>query len=447
MANAVETLEKLERRVTITIPIDEVEKEVDQRLKRQAKNAKAPGFRPGKVPMNMVKAQYGQQIESDVVREKIFRAFDQVAREKDLSIAGYPRFEQKADDVPEGTMAFNATFEVYPDVKLGDMGQIELEKVTSEVTGEEVDRTIDILRKRQAHFHVKGEQTDHGDGGADTSAQDGDRVIVDFVGKIDGVEFEGGKADDFPFTLGEGQMLPEFEAAARGLKKGDSKTFDLHFPEDYHGDNVAGKTAEFTITVKNVEWAHLPDINEDFAKALGIADGSVEKMRAEIEKNLKMETKSRLAALNKKRVMDALLKAAEFDLPNALLQQEINQMMQAALKDLQDKGMPVKMDEPLPPELFSEQAERRVRLGLIFTDFIKDDKFKVSDDEVRARAEEIGSTYENPKMIVDYYMNESSRRQELEALVMEDKVVDYVFDHAKTVEKAMPFSELMAQQL
>lgn len=447
MANAVETLEKLERRLTITIPVNEVEKEVDQRLKTQAKNAKAPGFRQGKVPMKMVKAQYGHQIENDVVREKIFRAFDLVAQEKDLSIAGYPKFEQKTDDVPDGAMAFNATFEIYPEVKLGDLGEIELEKVTVDVTDAEVDKTIDILRKRQAHYHVKGEQTDHGDGGADTSAQNGDRVTVDFVGRIDGVEFEGGKADDFPFTLGEGQMLPEFEDAARGLKKSESKTFNLHFPEDYHGQDVAGKTAEFTITVKNVEWAHLPDVDENFAKTLGITDGNVDKMRAEIEKNLKMEAKNRLAALNKNCVMDALLKAAEFDLPNALLQQEMRQMMQAALKDLQDKGLGVKMDEPLPPEMFSEQAEKRVRLGLIFADLIKDDKFKVSDDDVRARAEEIGSTYENPKMIVDYYMNESDRRKELKALVMEDKVIDYVFNNAKTVEKAMPFSELMAQQI
>ncbi|MDL2284319.1 trigger factor [Oxalobacter sp. OttesenSCG-928-P03] len=447
MANAVETLEKLERRLTITVPLDEVNKEVEQRLKRQAKNAKAPGFRPGKVPMKMVVAQYGQQIESDVVREKIFRAFDQAALENDLSIAGYPRFEPKSDDVPEGMMAFNATFEVYPEVKLGNMGDIELEKITAEVTDEEVDKTIDILRKRQAHHHVKGEQSDHGDGGPDVSAQDGDRVTVDFVGKVDGVEFEGGKADDYQFTLGEGQMLPEFEDAARGLKKGETKVFNLTFPEDYHGEDVAGKTAEFTITMKNVEWAHLPDINEDFAKSLGIADGSVDKMREEIEKNLRMETQSRLAAINKNKVMDALLKAAEFDLPKAMLQKEMNDMLAAARKDMEARGMNIKIDEPLPPEIFAEQAERRLRLGLIFADFIKDDKFKVSDDEVRARAEEIGATYENPKMIVDYYMNEPSRRKELEALVMEDKVVDHIFDQAKTVEKAMPFSELMAQRV
>ena len=447
MANAVEILEKLERRLTITIPVDEVEKEIDQRLKIQAKSAKAAGFRKGKVPMNMVRAQYGHQIEGDVVREKIYRAFDQVAQEKDLSIAGYPKFKQKTDDVPEGAIAFHATFEVYPEVQLGDFGAIDLEKLSTEITGAEVDNTINMLRKRQAHYHAKGEQSDHGDGGADASAQDGDRITVDFIGKVDGVEFEGGKANDFPFTLGEGQMLPEFEYAALGMKKGESKTFPLDFPEDYHGDEVAGKTAEFTITVKNVEWAHLPDVNEDFARMLGVADGSVDKMRAEIEKNLKMETKSRLAALNKKRVMDALLGATTFDLPDSLLQQEMQQMMQAALKDLKDKGMPVRMDEPLPPEMFSEQAERRLRLGLIFAELIRDDKFSVSDDEVRARAEEIGSTYENPKMIVDYYMNEPNRRKELEALVMEDKVVDYVFDHAKTVEKAMSFSELMAQQI
>lgn len=446
MANAVETLEKLERRLTITLPLDEVSKAVDQRLKVQARSAKAPGFRQGKVPMKMVVAQYGYQIENEVLNQKVASAFHQLAQENDLSIAGYPRFEQKTDDVPEGMLAFNATFEVYPEVKLGSLEEIELEKVMAEVSSEEVDKTIDILRKRQAHHHTKGEQSDHGDGGADTSAQDGDRVTVDFVGKIDGVEFEGGKADDFQFSLGEGQMLPEFEAAARGMKKGESKVFELSFPENYHGTDVAGKTAEFTITLKNVEWTHLPEINEDFAKALGIPDGSVDKMRSEIENNLKMEAKNRLGAINKNKVMDVLVKAAEFDLPKFMIEREVQQLMEATRKDLAAKNLDIK-DSPLPPEMFTEQAEKRVRLGLIFADFMKRDEFKVSDEDVRARAEEVGATYENPQMIVDYYMNDSGRRQQLEALIMEEKVVDYVFDKAKTVEKNMPFSELMAQQI
>ena len=395
--------------------------------------------------MKMVSAQFGPQIENDVINEKVFGAFNQAAKENDLSIAGYPKFEQKTEGVPEDMMAFNATFEVYPEVKLNNLEELELEKAVAEVTDAEVDKTIDVLRKRQAHYHVKGEKSDHGDGGADTSAQDGDRVTLDFVGRIDGVEFEGGKADDYQFTLGEGQMLPEFEEAACGLKKGETKTFNLAFPEDYHGKDVAGKTAEFTITVKNVEWAHLPEINADFAKSLGIEDGSVDKMRGEIEKNLKLEAKNRLAAINKNKVMDVLVKAADFDLPKAMLEKEVNQLMEATLKDFAARNLNIK-DVPLPPEMFKDQAEKRVRLGLIFADFMKDDQFKVSEEVVRARAEEIGASYENPKMIVDYYMNEPSRRQELEALVMEDKVIDYVFNKVKTVEKAMPFSELMAQQ-
>ncbi len=446
MANVVETLEKLERRLTITISLDEVSKEVDERLKKQARNAKAPGFRPGKVPMKLVTSQYGPQIRADVVNDKVFRAFNEAARANDLSIAGYPKFEQKKDGVSEGEMAFYATFEVYPDVRLGNLGEIDLEKAIVDVTAIEVDRTIDILRKRQAHFHAKGEQGEHGDGGADTSAQDGDRVTLDFLGKIDGVEFQGGKAIDYVFTLGEDQMLPEFEDAALGMKKGETKVFNLTFPEDYHGDDVAGKTAEFTITIKEVEWAHMPEVDEAFAKQLGIEDGSVDKMRAEIEKNLNMESKSRLLAINKKRVMDALLKVSEFDLPKALLQEEMQRMMEATRKDLASQKINIG-DEPLPLDMFADQAEKRVRLGLIFTDFIQDDQFKVTDDEVRARAEEIGSTYENPKMIVDYYMNEPSRRRDLEALIMEDKIVNHVFDKAKTVEKTMPFSELMAQRI
>lgn len=446
MANAVEILEKLERRLTITLPLDEVEKEVGDRLKKQARVAKAPGFRQGKLPMKMVTAQYGPQIRSDVINERVIRSFNAAAKENDLNVAGYPRFEPKTEGVPEGSMAFSATFEVYPEVSVSNLGEIALEKAVVDVNDAEVDKTIYTLRKRQAHYHSKGEHSEHGDGDGDVSAQDGDRVTVDFVGRIDGVEFEGGKADDYAFVLGEGQMLPEFEEAVHGLKKGDSKVFNLTFPEEYHGRDVAGKTAEFTITVKNVEWTHLPEVNGEFAKSLGIEDGSVEKMRAEIEKNLKLEARNRLAAINKNRAMDALVKAIAFDVPKALMDHEIHQLMEATRKDLAARKLDI-MDEPLPPEMFSDQAEKRVRLGLIFAEFIKDDQFKVSDDDVRARAEEIGATYENPKMIVDYYMNEASRRQELEALVVEDKIVDYVFNHAKTVEKDMSFAELMAQRI
>ena len=254
-------------------------------------------------------------------------AFSKAVQDNGLQIAGAPRFEEKTgDDVAQDEVAFYAIFEVYPEVKIGDLGTIELEKAVAGVTDAEVDRTIDILRKRQAHFHVKGEDSEHGKGNGSVVAEDGDRVTIDFTGRIDGVEFEGGKAENFPFVLGEKQMLPEFEDAIRGMKTGETKVFPLTFPENYHGKDVAGKTSEFTVEVKKIEWAHLPEVNEEFAKALGVKDGSVEKLREDIKTNLQREVKNRLIAINKNRVMDALIKVSEFDIPQSLVKQEIGEL-------------------------------------------------------------------------------------------------------------------------
>jgi trigger factor len=286
MATAVETLEKLERRVTLNVLMSDMDTEVEKRLKVRARTAKAPGFRPGKVPMKMVTAQYGAVVQGEVLNELVDRAFREVSAEHNLRVAGYPRIEPKGDESVDGAIVFQATFEVYPEVKIGDLAGVEIERSKSEVSDAEIDKTIDILRKQRVHFHTKGVHDAHGDGGPDTSAQNGDRVTVDFLGKIDGVEFAGGKADDYGFVLGEGRMLAEFEQAALGLKAGESKTFTMKFPDDYHGKDVAGKTAEFTITVKNVEWAHLPDIDANFAMSLGIADGDMQKMRDDIRGNL-----------------------------------------------------------------------------------------------------------------------------------------------------------------
>ncbi len=447
MANAVENLEKLERRLTITIPVTDITTEVEKRLKVRARTAKAPGFRPGKVPMNMVAQQYGAQIQNEVINEKVGNAFSQAVQENNLRIAGAPRFEEKTgDDVGQDELAFYAIFEVYPEVKIGDLGTVDLEKAVATVTDTEVDKTLDILRKRQAHFHVKGEDSEHGKGGDNVAAEDGDRVTIDFTGRIDGVEFEGGKAEDFPFVLGEKQMLPEFEDAIRGMKAGETKVFPLTFPENYHGKDVAGKTAEFTVSVKKIEWAHLPEIDETFAKALGIKDGSVEKLREDIRNNLEREVKNRLIAINKNRVMDALVKVSEFDVPQVLVKQEIGELTELTRRDLAVRN-PAHKDVALPPELFTAQAEKRVRLGMLLGELMKDNILAVSDDKLKERAAEIASSYENPQMVIDYYLNEPSRRKELEAMVMEENAMDYVFSKAKVVEKTVPFEELMAQQM
>lgn len=443
MATAVETLDKLERRLTISFPVADVQSEVEKRLKVRARTAKAPGFRPGKVPMKMVAAQYGYQIENEVLNDKVGQAFAAAANENNLRVAGYPNIEPKSGEgVAEGTLAFNATFEVYPEIQIGDLSSAEVEQVKSDVTDAEIDKTIDILRKQRVHFHVKGEQGVHGDGGADQSAQNGDRVTVNFVGKIDGVEFAGGKADDFVFVLGEGRMLPEFEAATLGLKAGESKTFPLSFPEDYHGKDVAGKTAEFTITLTKIEWAHLPEVDADFAKMLGVEDGDLVKMRNDIKDNLEREVRGRVKAKTKESVMDALVKAVAFDVPKALVAQDSERLAEMTRQDMAQRGMNVK-DVPFPTELFNAQAERRVRLGLILAEMVKANSLQATADQIKAQVEDFAQSYEDPQQVVKYYYSDRNRLAEVEALVLEENVVNYVLGKSKVTEKTLPFDELM----
>lgn len=437
----VETLEKLERRITITLPVADVQAEVEKRLKQRGRTAKAPGFRPGKVPMKMLAAQYGFQVENEVLNDKVGRAFSEAATENNLRVAGLPKIEPK-DGASEGSVAFDATFEVYPEVKFGDLEAAEVEKTVAEVSDAEIDKTIDILRKQRAHFHVKGEQGEHGDGGAEQSAQSGDRVTIDFVGKIDGVEFDGGKADDFVFVLGEGRMLPEFETGTIGLKAGESRTFPLSFPEDYHGKDVAGKTAEFTITLKKVEWAHMPEVDAEFAKSLGIEEGDLQKMREDIRQNLEREVGSRVKAKTKDSVMDALLKITELDVPKVLVDQEVGRLMEMTRQDMAQRGMNVK-DMPFPPELFAAQAERRVRLGLILAELVKSNNLQATPDQVKAQVEDFAKSYEDPLQVVKYYYSDRNRLAEVEALVLEENVVTYVLGKAKVTEKPVAFDELM----
>ncbi|HZX25707.1 MAG TPA: trigger factor [Telluria sp.] len=440
MATAVESLGKLERRMTISFPATEVRTEVEKRLKAQAKTARAPGFRPGKVPMKMVAAQYGYQIETDVLNDKVGRAFNDAANENQLKVAGFPKIEPK-QDAADGILAFDATFEVYPEVVIGDLAAAEIETVKTDVTDAEIDKTIDILRKQRVHFHTKGEAGEHGSGGEPVAAN-GDRVTVDFVGKIDGVEFAGGKAEDYPFVLGEGRMLPEFEAAVVGLKVGESKTFPLPFPEDYHGKDVAGKTAEFTITLKQLEWAHLPEVDAEFAKSLGIADGDLQKMRDDIKVNLEREVKGRIKARNKDAVMDALVKVTEMDVPKALIEQDSQRLAEMTRQDMMQRGMDVK-NAPFPPELFAQKAERRVRLGLILGQLVNDNGLQATGEQVKAQIEDFAQSYEDPKEVLKYYYSDRRRLAEVEALVLEENVVNYVLGKAKVTTKGVPFDELM----
>jgi trigger factor len=433
MAVNVETLEKLERRVTLTIPASEINNEIESRLKKLARTVKADGFRPGKVPMSVVAQRYGYSVQNEVVNDKLGAAFQDVATEAKLRVAGIPRIAQK-DEAPEGVMAFDATFEVYPEVQLGDLSQADLERVSADVDEPAVDKTVDILRKQRRTFA----QRPAGDG-----AEAGDRVTIDFEGKIDGEPFDGGKAEGFQFLVGEGQMLEQFDQAVRGMKVGESKTFPLQFPADYHGQDVAGKEADFLVTMKKIEAQHLPTVDDGFAKALGIAEGTVDALRADVRKNLEREVKHRVLARNKAAAMEALAKTATLDLPKALVQNETERLIEGAREDLKKRGMKDADKAPIPAEIFTPQAERRVRLGLVVAELVRTQNLQAKPEQLQAHIEELAQSYEKPSEVIRWYLSDRSRMAEVEAIVVENNVTEWVLAHAKVTDKALPFDALM----
>jgi len=434
MAVTVETLEKLERRITLTLAAADINTEVESRLKKLARTVKADGFRPGKVPMSFVAQRYGAQVQYEVVNDKLGEAFTVAANEAKLRVAGMPTIAQK-DTAAEGELAFDATFEIYPEVKIADLAEAEIERVAADVTDEAIDKTVEILRKQRRSFAQRG--------AADVAA-DGDRVTIDFEGKIDGEPFAGGKADGFQFLLGEGQMLEAFEKAVRGMKAGESKTFPLAFPADYHGKDVAGKEADFLVTVKKIEAQHLPEVNEAFAKALGIKEGTVEALRADIKKNLEREVKFRVLAKNKGAAMDALVGKAELDVPKALVAGEAERMVANAREDLKKRGIKDADKAPIPTELFNEQAEKRVRLGLVVAELVRSQNLQAKPEQLQAHIEEISQSYEKPAEVVRWYLSDRERMAEVEAVVIENNVTDFILGKAKVTDKQLPFDELMA---
>jgi trigger factor len=436
MAVNVETLDKLERKITLTLPVNVIQSEVDSRLKRLARTVKMDGFRPGKVPMTVVTQRYGYSVHYEVMNDKVGEAFSQAANEAKLRVAGQPKITEK-EEAPEGELAFDAVFEVYPDVKIGELETAEVERVTTEVTDAAIDKTLDILRKQRRTFAQRPQ---------DAAAQDGDRVTVDFEGKIEGETFQGGKAEDFQFLVGEGQMLKEFEDAVRGMKSGESRTFPLAFPADYHGKDVAGKEADFMVTVKKIEAAHLPEVNEALAKSLGIADATVEGLRADIRKNLEREVKFRLLSRNKQAVMDALVAKAELDLPKSSVQAELDRMIEGARADLKQRGIKDADKAPIPEEMFRPQAERRVRLGLVVAELVRSNDLHAKPEQVKSHVEELAASYEKPEDVMRWYFSDNRRLAEVEAIVIENNVTEFVLGKAKVTDKSLPFDDLMGQQ-
>jgi len=432
-AEVAQVKNSLERRLDLTVAIADLEKDVDQRLKRMGKNVKMPGFRPGKVPANIVKQQYGEQARHEALSDALDRAFGEAVKAQQLRIAGYPNIEPKATESTTH-IEFAAVFEVYPEIKLGDLTTVEIERPVLAVGDAEVDNTIAILRKQRVRYEP-----------VDRAAATGDRVTIDFLGKKDGEPFPGGQASDYPFVLGEGSMLADFENAVIGLKAGEGKSFDMSFPADYFSKDLAGQAVTFDITVKEVRESIMPEVDADFAKALGVEDGDLVKMRTEIETNLKREVKKRLQAKIKDQVMDALLKDNPIDVPNALIEMEVQRLMQAARQDMEQRGMKTK-EFPMQPEWFADQAKRRVSLGLILSEIVKVNDLHAKSDQVKAIVEESAQSYEHPEEVVRWYYAQPQRLAEIESVAIEDNVVGWALASAKVVDKAVAFDELMGQK-
>ena len=335
----------LERRIDMMVQMAEIEKDVEQRLKKMARTVKMPGFRPGKVPFKMVEQQYGAQARNEAIGEAVEKAFGNAVREQNLRVAGYPRIEPKGGE-DASRLEFSAVFEIYPEVKLNGIGDKTVERPAIEVGEAELDKTIEVLRKQRTTF-----------AGVERAAASGDRVIIDFTGKLNGEVFQGGQATDYPVVLGEGRMLPDFENGIAGLKAGESRTFDLTFPADYQVSELAGKQVSFEVTLKGVEAPQLPAVDADFARSLGIEDGDVAKMRAEIRSNLESEVRKRIKARIKEQAMQALLDANPLDVPKALIDQESESMAEAARQDLANRGVDIK-NMPVDANWFTAQAER-----------------------------------------------------------------------------------------
>ncbi len=434
MAVQVETLDKLERRITLSLPAATIASEVESRLRRLSRTVKADGFRPGKVPMSVVSQRYGYSVHSEVLNDKVGQVFSEAVTEAKLRVAGPPRITEK-EGAPEGEVAFDATFEVYPEVKIGDLSTAEVERVTTEVGDEAVDKTLDILRKQRRTFQQRP---------AVEPAAVGDRVTIDFAGTVDGVPFDGGKAEAFQFVIGEGQMLEQFDAAVRGMKTGDSKTFPLQFPADYQGKDVAGKEADFMVTLKKIETQHLPEVDEAFAKSLGIGGGTVEALRADIRKNLEREVKFRIQARNKASVMDALVKVSELEVPKALVAGETERMIEDMRADLKKRGMKDVENAQLPAEMFTGQAEKRVRLGLVVGELVRSQNLQAKPEQLQAHIEELSQSYEKPAEVMRWYLSDRKRMADVEGVVVENNVANHVLERAKVTDKSVPFDELMA---
>jgi trigger factor len=425
MSATVETLDGLNRRITLNLNQAEIEAEVSKRLAQVSRTVRMDGFRPGKAPKSLVAARYSGEIRNEVFGDALQQQFSAAVQANNLSVAGYPRFAPAED----GT--FSATFEVFPEIKLGDLSQIKVTRPVVEVSDADVDRTLDVLRKQRVQFHA-----------VEREAKEGDRVHIDYLGQIDGVAFPGGEAKDFPVVLGEGRTLKEFEGSLNGMKTSENKSFNVTFPDDYFAKELAGKTATFNVTVKSVHEAHMPEVDVAFAQSLGIADGNVDRLRDEIRTNLSREAKRRVQSKVKEQVLNGLLDATPIDVPSNLVAMERSALMEKAVTDLKARGMK-EADIKLSDAVFEPQAKRRVSLGLLMDAIVQEQNIVASEDKVRALVDEFSQSYEDPSEVVGWYYQDASRLKEAKALVLEENIVNWLLEHAQVSDESINLEALM----
>ncbi len=425
MQVSVETTSNIERRMTIGVPAQEIDQAVQKRLQETARTVRINGFRPGKVPMSVVKRRFGDSVRQEIVGEAMRDHYIKALQEQDLNPAGWPKLEPKT--MEEGKdLEFVAIFEVLPEIELGDLSKISVEKMTSEVGEKDIDTMIDNLRGQQATMkEVK------------RKSKNKDVLTIDFKGSIDGEEFEGGSAEGHRLTLGSDQMIPGFENAIVGGKAGEELEIEVAFPEDYHNEDLAGKPAKFAITIHKVEEPQLPELDAEFFKKFGIEAADEAAFRAEVKKNMERELKQAIASKLKNDVVDGLLESTEFDVPAALVDQEIDRLRQDAVQRF---GGQVDFQQ-LPKEIFQEQAERRVKIGLLFQEVVKKNELKADPAKVDEKIQEIASTYEEPEEVIAHFNNNPDQKSQIESSVLEDSVVDYVLEQAKVKEKKVKYED------
>lgn len=427
MQVSVETTSALERKMTVEVPSEDIDAAVQERLQSLTKTTRINGFRPGKVPFKVVKKRFEPQVRGEVLGDVINRSFQDAVEQEKLRLAGRPTIEPLSEP-GQDSFRYTAVFEVYPEFEPRFDGSINIEKPTVQIGESDIDEVFESLRKQRVEYAE-----------VDRVAIDTDQLEIDFTGSIDGEEFPGGKAENVPLVLGSGNMIEGFEAQLTGVSAGDAKQIEVTFPADYNAAELAGKTAEFAIKVHNVKEAVMPELNEELVRSFGIEDGTVESLRADIQKNMERELKQRIDQQVKQQVMDGLLELNVVDVPEALAKQEIDR-----LKEQLAQQMPPESSQgDLPDELFSAEADKRVRLGLVIGEIVRTAEIRPDPADIRKQVETIASTYQDPQQVIDYYYSNQELLQNVEGLVLEETVTRTVLEQATVTEKPMSFQDIM----